>query len=468
MQTDFLTFRNGNTFVIRYLRPFMPLHLIPLRYCFLVWLACSFAMASPTDAATKYTVSVSDVSDQSYRKTYDSALAKYKQGQYQQAISLFSSCSDYYNERDNDSYLNCIYYLVMCHNHLGNYDLALLGAGQLGAEVARETENVKMQAYFSYAEGVAFCGSAKYEEALPKLTAALPDLIRIKDLATANSANFYIGKIQWALNQKNQAVQNFQKLGEHFSASGQIHPEVREGLEYLIDYCRDEDDLKQEQKSITLLIAADRYLVQHYPYLFERTVKRYTTTQLQQRKQEIDRSMLFRTAGYILSVILFVALCYMAYAHFKTRRLLRKVRQTVSSNQRNLIFGLEPIKGLKREAELEIVERLERFENTKQYLEKDMQQATLARLLETNTKYLVEIINKHRGKGTLEYINDLKIEHIIHLLKTDKKYRNYINPALAEEAGFGSALSFTRAFNQRTGVSPTEFINALKIDSLLE
>ena len=47
-------------------------------------------------------------------------------------------------------------------------------------------------------------------------------------------------------------------------------------------------------------------------------------------------------------------------------------------------------------------------------------------------------------------------------LKTDGRYRNYTNRALAEEAGFGSAQHFTRAFKERNGISPTYFIGRLK------
>ena len=86
----------------------------------------------------------------------------------------------------------------------------------------------------------------------------------------------------------------------------------------------------------------------------------------------------------------------------------------------------------------------------------------MAKLLNTNSKYVTKIIAKHRDKGTIEYITDLKIDHIIELLKTHNKFRYYTNKALAEEVGFGSTQNFTRAFNQRTGLSPTYFVEELK------
>src|SRR5574343_505455 len=64
-----------------------------------------------------------------------------------------------------------------------------------------------------------------------------------------------------------------------------------------------------------------------------------------------------------------------------------------------------------------VLKNLEKFEKTKKYLEKDMNLNKIAAYLKTNTKYASKIILKYRGKKTIDYINDLKIDHIIELLK---------------------------------------------------
>ncbi|WP_248429316.1 helix-turn-helix domain-containing protein [Flavobacterium pygoscelis] len=81
----------------------------------------------------------------------------------------------------------------------------------------------------------------------------------------------------------------------------------------------------------------------------------------------------------------------------------------------------------------------------------------LASLFNTNTKYAYKIIAKYRNKGIIEYITDLKIDHIIELLKNETKYRIYKNKSLADEDGFGSTQNFTRAFKTQTGISPSCF-----------
>lgn len=105
-----------------------------------------------------------------------------------------------------------------------------------------------------------------------------------------------------------------------------------------------------------------------------------------------------------------------------------------------------------------VVQNLEKFEKNLKYLEKDMNLTKLASLLKTNPKYAAKIILKYRGKKTIEYISDLKIDYVIELLKKEHKYRLYTNKALGEEVGFGSTQNFTKAFKTRTGIAPTYFI----------
>ena len=110
-----------------------------------------------------------------------------------------------------------------------------------------------------------------------------------------------------------------------------------------------------------------------------------------------------------------------------------------------------------------VLDNLEKFEKTKTFLENDMNLTRIAGYLKTNGKYASKIILRTRGKKTVTYINDLKIEHIIQLLKKDTKFRNYTYVALSEEAGFGSTQQFIRAFKNYTDLTPLYFIEQLNI-----
>lgn len=109
-----------------------------------------------------------------------------------------------------------------------------------------------------------------------------------------------------------------------------------------------------------------------------------------------------------------------------------------------------------------ILQKLEKFESRKKYLERDLTLVRMATMLETNTKYLSKIISHYRCKRFIDYISDLKVDYVVELLKAENRYRNYTNKALGDEAGFGSTQNFSKAFKTRTGISPTYFIAELR------
>lgn len=116
------------------------------------------------------------------------------------------------------------------------------------------------------------------------------------------------------------------------------------------------------------------------------------------------------------------------------------------------------------ETENAILQRLENFETTTKYTNSNMSLSLLAKQMQTNTKYISEIIHTHKNKNFNTYINELRINHIIQLMKEDKKYLNYKVSYLAEESGFSSHSAFTVVFKSITGITPKQFISFLKKD----
>nr|WP_244826096.1 AraC family transcriptional regulator [Carboxylicivirga linearis] len=96
------------------------------------------------------------------------------------------------------------------------------------------------------------------------------------------------------------------------------------------------------------------------------------------------------------------------------------------------------------------------------YLDKELSLSLVAKKLETNTKYLSEIIKKKYGKNFNRYINELRIYYLIELLKSDEKVLNYKIAYLAELCGFNSRNVFTTTFKSVVGESPSIFIEKLR------
>lgn len=116
---------------------------------------------------------------------------------------------------------------------------------------------------------------------------------------------------------------------------------------------------------------------------------------------------------------------------------------------------------ISKEKEDEILQKLEQWEETDQFLSKNMSLSMLSTQMGVNTKYLSEVINNNKGKNFNGYINELRINHIAHLLKTDPTYLNYKVSYLAEYSGFSSHSAFTTIFKSVTGMSPNAYIQEI-------
>ena len=155
----------------------------------------------------------------------------------------------------------------------------------------------------------------------------------------------------------------------------------------------------------------------------------------------------------------------------KSKNLMKQIRffRTIKLNQSN--ENIKPKESQKKplfipkEKEEEILEGLQKFEDSKNFLDNKMSLPTLAGELNTNTKYLSEIINKYKDKNFNTYINELRVKHVIELLSEDRSYLQYKISYIAEVGGFTSHSAFTNIFKSVTGMSPNDYIQTLRQQS---
>ncbi|MPT31022.1 MAG: tetratricopeptide repeat protein [Chryseobacterium sp.] len=109
-----------------------------------------------------------------------------------------------------------------------------------------------------------------------------------------------------------------------------------------------------------------------------------------------------------------------------------------------------------------ILLKLRKFESSQKFLRKDMNLTYLANSLNTNTRYLSEVIKQDKGKNFSNYINGLRIQYIVEMLYNVPQYREYKISYLAEVSGFASREVFAVTFKKETGFTPSYFINKLR------
>ncbi|MDV3567990.1 AraC family transcriptional regulator [Elizabethkingia anophelis] len=117
---------------------------------------------------------------------------------------------------------------------------------------------------------------------------------------------------------------------------------------------------------------------------------------------------------------------------------------------------------LSSEKEQIIIKKLASFESSEKFLKKNITLSYLAHQLNTNHKYLSQIINKYKDQNFNSYINHLRIKYIVDKLYNDPLYKEYKISYLAEECGYSSPQVFINAFKKETGMTPSYFISNLK------
>lgn len=141
---------------------------------------------------------------------------------------------------------------------------------------------------------------------------------------------------------------------------------------------------------------------------------------------------------------------------------LNKEKKKSSESPKEPTAEVQRTKTILKESEDQILMGLQKFESSKRFISNDMSLGMLAAQLNTNTKYLSEVINRHKEKNFNSYINELRINYITEKIKTQPNYRNYKVSYLAEECGFSSHSTFTTVFKSVVGVSPITFVEFVK------
>ena len=109
--------------------------------------------------------------------------------------------------------------------------------------------------------------------------------------------------------------------------------------------------------------------------------------------------------------------------------------------------------------------KLKKFESSEKYLRKDLSLTWMANSLNTNTKYLSEVIKVYREHNFTSYINELRINYIVKKLYENPIYREYKITYLAEECGYATPRVFVNAFKKEMGFTPSYFVEQLKISA---
>ncbi len=178
------------------------------------------------------------------------------------------------------------------------------------------------------------------------------------------------------------------------------------------------------------------------------------------------------TNFFIISIIILIfILCLLIYFHYKK---VRHIRKTYAALEEKLKTNpsIAPVQTLEvlpppnpimdKKIYNDILQKLETFESELGFTEKGLTLKKLSEKLETNSKYLSQVINENKNISFSKYIAELRINYITQQMYIDKKILNLTVEALAEKCGISSRQNFSDLFLEINGIRPTDFIKERK------
>lgn len=92
----------------------------------------------------------------------------------------------------------------------------------------------------------------------------------------------------------------------------------------------------------------------------------------------------------------------------------------------------------------------------KKYRDPDFSAKNLAKVLQTNTRYLSAVVNSRFGMNYSCLLNEYRVKEAMHLL-TDKRYADKTVEEISTLVGFANRQSFYAAFYKNVGETPNGY-----------
>jgi AraC-like DNA-binding protein len=401
-----------------------------------------------------------------------------KMGEVKESLPLFKDCYSFYKSQKNNAelifdYEASIFALADIYKSLKKTDSSSY-YNKLGYFETKRSKNEYLNNIFILNEGANQVLVNNFKATLDSVEKALPYIIKNKDNNNTLASYYYRAKAYQGLGIKIKALENYKKVDSLYKLNSFISPEFSDGYKFIIDYYKEIGDKENQLRYLTTYLEIQNRFQKQYKELSVKLKNDYDLPNLVKDKELLISALKIDEKKYFWLIIFLIglALCFVSISIYQIKlkkkyrlnfeKIINQTSKPEISNE--VVITQTP----KKESLLSISlvkdlnDKLKRFEKDKIYKNSNINIQNLASEFKTNTKYLSLFVNENKNKSFVNYINDLRIDNIIEELKQNKNLRKYTIAALAEEAGFNTAESFSNAFYKRTEIKPSFFIKELK------
>jgi AraC-like DNA-binding protein len=279
---------------------------------------------------------------------------------------------------------------------------------------------------------------------------------------------YYLGKIEEKLENSALSLRYFEDIDSILSITGDPFIEIKDVYQQLILHSFLKEDKHKQIEYMGKLIFYDSILSSGQEDILNKATISYDIPYLKHQKRKTEEQLKAKSRYISYAGILAGFSVLSGFVFFVRGRRMR-TRLNFLLDKGPIIHSAAPVKILgppstvPEAIRIDILKKLELFENSDSYMRSDLDMALLAQELGTNTTYLSIIINSYKQLSFPNYIKDLKITMAINRISETPELLKFSHQGLAEHFGFKTAGSFSAAFYKKTGVTVSEFLKELKL-----
>lgn len=363
-------------------------------------------------------------------------------------------------------HLQAIDLLIFSNFYAKRYDSAFAYVKKGIEKSLAFNETVRYHEFLSRSGELLF-NLQEYDSAIDSLQKGLP--FRNNPNTILNDY-YHLGFSYLYLGNRVSGIEYLLKADSIFNITKKILPSHSKMFEELYWFYEKNNDKEKQKEYFYKLIYTDSITKENNKYIDSKIVSNYETPLLLKEKEALisslnqknKRSIIINwwTMGLFGTSLLGLLYYFKKQQDFK-KRFKNLMIQQDSQKKENQDF-LKSNNKIPEDIMINILNHLDTFEMNKQYLSKGISIQDVAKSFGTNYNYLSKVINLKKEQNFPNYINNLRLEYIFNELKINSKYREYTIKAIAQESGFISAGSFSKAFYKKYEIYPSFYIKQLK------
>ncbi|WP_271765396.1 helix-turn-helix domain-containing protein [Aquimarina algiphila] len=384
---------------------------------------------------------------------------------YKKHFSILSQKQDV--KKNEQNYISTTYLLADSYNRIKSYDSAHFYIKN-GIKYSLTNYYHHFYPELVFTAGVNNYHRKKYKPAIDSLQKSLRLFDNNVDDIKVRVSYLYLAKSYKQLGEDAEAIEYLEKV-ESITNLSNYRLEIREVFEILKEYYSQKEDKSELLELLEKWIKYEKFIQEKYNRLDQEIVEKYDVPKLIRDnemlfEQTVDNNKVLRFKLIIFGclLILVITLLYLFLYKWKKNKYeevldeqFEKVKELKDGKKKpSSYLGFE----LSEKLKLEILQKLNVFENNKEYLKNDITLVMVSKKLKTNSTYLSRVINLEKQKNFTQYINGLRIEYCINEIESNKIFRQYAISSMANEVGFNNIQSFAKAFSKEAGCNPAEYI----------